>query len=48
MYLTIARILRSAPTIIRSYKDMIQYANKSMPSKESSTDLRHMYKKTWV
>ena len=34
MYLTMARILRVGPIIIRPNKYMIQYADTSMPSKE--------------
>ena len=34
MYLTMARILRVGPIIIRPNKDMIQYADTRMPSKE--------------
>ena len=48
MYLTMARILRFGPIIMRPNKDMIRYANISMPSKEFTlheTDLRCVYEK---
>ena len=40
MYLTMARILRFGPIIVRPNKDMIQYANISMPSKEFTLRLQ--------
>ena len=51
MYLTMARILRVGPIIIRPNKDMIQYADTSMPPKEFLLRLQLIFvmciKKTW-
>ena len=42
MYLTMARILRFGPIIIRNNKDVVQYANISMPSKKLTLTLQLM------